>query len=304
MGDDATDLPFEGFELPSQNWFRMPNSWTDITRNISSLAELKVVEYVLRHTWGYRAFGIAKRISINEFMNGRCRGDGSRIDRGTGLSNRSVIDGLRSAVKHGYLLEEVDASDRGRVKKHYLLRMRPGSAPLVPEDGESSAGLLSGSQSGYLKNLQSGVKNLHRGVKDLHGGSEESSQRSEKDTQERNLTVTTDGNGQSNGSWIGRLPRLGLNPEHIDTLVGDMIEQFGDASSLRFYRLVANRVPEGKIREVRSSIRQDDAIRNPAGVFVYRLNAWASRSLSQRKRSTIDERKRLIGSGGQRQEAP
>ena len=92
---------FAGFDLPEQNWFRMPNSWTDITAGMKSLAELKVVEYVLRHTWGYQEYGIAKRISTDEFMHGRRRQDGTRLDRGTGLSNRSVIDGLRHAVEHG-----------------------------------------------------------------------------------------------------------------------------------------------------------------------------------------------------------
>src|ERR671914_382993 len=41
-------------------------------------------------------------------MHGRRRQDGSRMDRGTGLSNRSVIDGLRQAVEDGFLIEKRD----------------------------------------------------------------------------------------------------------------------------------------------------------------------------------------------------
>jgi hypothetical protein len=108
---DKPKVSFPGFDLPEQNWFRLPNSWTDITRDITTLGELKVVEYVLRHTWGYQEFGVAKCISTNEFMNGRRHQDGSRMDRGTGLAKQSVIDGLRKALTHGFLIEHVDKSD-------------------------------------------------------------------------------------------------------------------------------------------------------------------------------------------------
>ena len=124
---DHLNATFPGFDLPEQNWFKMPDAWTDITAEMSSIAELKVVEYVFKHTWGYQEYGLKKRITIDEFRNGRKRGDGSRMDRGTGLSKQSVITGLKSAVKRGLLEEEVDGSDRARVKKCYSLRMRNGT---------------------------------------------------------------------------------------------------------------------------------------------------------------------------------
>jgi hypothetical protein len=289
----SNQVNFDGFDVPDQNWFRLPNSWTDITRQITSLAELKVVEYVLRHTWGYREFGIAKRISINEFMNGRRRGDGSRIDSGTGLSKPSVIEGVRSAVRDGYLVEQIDDSDRGRVKKYYVLRMRDDTSPSALDEGSEPS--PSAHSDTRVKKLNADVKNLYRGVKKLDRGSKESLPRSEKDTQERNLTVTTAGNGDENRSPVGQLPRQPLEPEQNDLLVGDMLEQFRDEASLPFYRMVAEKVPESKIREIMSAIRQDDSIKHPAGVFVYRLNAWARRSLARQKKSQLDEGKRAIG---------
>src|ERR687889_1432174 len=115
---------FSGFDRPESNYFRMPNSWTDITAEINNSAELTVVEYILRHTWGYQEYGVKKHISIDEFVNGRRRQDGSRMDRGTGLSERAVYDGLRKAVDNSLIEEDVDDSDRGRIKKSYSLRMR------------------------------------------------------------------------------------------------------------------------------------------------------------------------------------
>jgi hypothetical protein len=49
----STDHQFTGFSKPEANFFRLPNEWTDIiTARVASLAEMKLVEYVLKHTWG------------------------------------------------------------------------------------------------------------------------------------------------------------------------------------------------------------------------------------------------------------
>lgn len=246
------DLPkFPGFGIPEQNWFKLPNEWTNITAGMKSLAELKVVEYVLRHTWGFHEYGIAKRISINEFMRGRRRADGSRLDQGTGLSNRSVIDGLRKAVSDGYLVEEIDDSDRGRIKKSYRLRMRPGNE------------------------LQPGVKILHRGMNNLHSRGEESSHRTEKETSERNFTV----NGSK--SPLSQLPDLDQPSEQIELMAADILAALGDSHSERFYRLVADKVPEDVIRQALAEIKADGA-REPAKVFTHRMNQYALERLKSR----------------------
>ena len=235
---------FTGFVVPSQNWFRMPNEWTNITAGMTSLAELKVVEYVLRHTWGYQEYGIAKQISITEFMDGRRRQDGSRLDHGTGLSNRSVIDGLRNAVEDGYLVEERDERDRGRIQKLYRLKM---------------------------KNLQPDVKILHGGVKIVHGSSEETSHRTEKDTSERNITV----NGVENTkSPVSQLPDIEQPTEKRDLITRDILEKLGDRHSERFYRLVAAKVPAEEIYRALSEIEVDGA-EDRARVFTFRMNRYA-----------------------------
>src|SRR5918997_2307831 len=141
--------PFFGFDRPESNCFPTPKSWTNITAEINNLAELKVVEYILRHTWGYQEYGLKKHITIDEFVNGRRRQDGSRMDKGTGLSERAVYDGLRKAVENSLIEEEIDDSDRGRVRKSYSLRMRE-----TAHDNEE------------LQSLQSGVQTLHPHLQD------------------------------------------------------------------------------------------------------------------------------------------
>src|SRR5215203_1969554 len=168
---------FPGFDRPESNFFRMPNTWTDITAEINNIAELKVVEYILRHTWGYQEYGVKKHITIDEFVNGRRRQDGSRMDKGTGLSERAVYDGLRKAVENGLIDEETDDSDRGRIKKSYSLRMREN----VHSDAD-------------LQTLQAGVQSLHPCLQSLHPDPQTlqvrgagNTPRTEKDTQERHF---------------------------------------------------------------------------------------------------------------------
>jgi hypothetical protein len=105
-------------------YFSMPAIWIDVCAEIDNLAELKVVQYVLRHTWGYREYDSVKEIKIEEFVNGRRRRDGTRMDSGTGLSESAVKEGLARAIKHGFLVCAIDDSDKGRIKKFYGLKMQ------------------------------------------------------------------------------------------------------------------------------------------------------------------------------------
>src|SRR5438132_11375137 len=107
-----SEQTFEGFSKPEANFFRLPNEWTDITAKVTSLAEMKLVEYVLKHTWGYSEFDMVKKITTDEFMHGRKKKSGERIDIGTGLSKPSIIAGLKNAVAHGLLEEETEHADK------------------------------------------------------------------------------------------------------------------------------------------------------------------------------------------------
>lgn len=206
MADEALKAPpesiFRGFDVPRQNWFKMPNTWTDITAGITSLAELKVIEYVLKHTWGYREYGQNKRITTDEFMHGRRKKDGTRMDLGTGLSKPSVVAGLRSAVAHGFLEEITDDRDLARIKKYYSLKMQPGTVvndepiteeepPPTPEEDQETPG---------VKNLNSDVKNLNIGGNMLNIKGKESLHRSEKDTLERHQQTDTESNNNTTDS--------------------------------------------------------------------------------------------------------
>lgn len=115
---------WEGFSLPDKHFVKMPHDFIEAMSRIDSLAELKVVLYVMRHTWGFQEYDTHKKITTDEFMHGRKKSDGTRMDSGTGLSNKSIQDGTNRAIRHGYLELEADYRDRARVKKAYRLKMR------------------------------------------------------------------------------------------------------------------------------------------------------------------------------------
>lgn len=113
---------FEGFPFPKQNWSKLPHVLVDYLRNMTG-AELKVVLYVLRHTWGFSEFGKPKRITLDEFSKGRKRKDQSRMNGGTGLSFNAIKDGIQKAVDHGFLIQIPDGRDGARHSYEYQLRM-------------------------------------------------------------------------------------------------------------------------------------------------------------------------------------
>jgi hypothetical protein len=127
------DTPrFEGFDPPESNFWRLPNNWFDLVAGFTSWAEHKVVEYILRHTWGYNEYGVSKLITMDEFMHGRKRRDGSRMDAGCGMAENSIKKGIADAVSHGFLIVEVDSRDLGRIRKFYAPRMR---VPVQADEG-------------------------------------------------------------------------------------------------------------------------------------------------------------------------
>lgn len=114
---------FAGFDYPQENWSKLPHAFIEALPQVTSLAELKVILYVLRHTWGYREFDDAKTITADEFANGRKRKDGSRIDKGIGMGEPAIRSGLKNAIEHGFLNVNIDDTDKARIEKSYKLAM-------------------------------------------------------------------------------------------------------------------------------------------------------------------------------------
>ena len=129
---------FSGFQMPDQCWSKLPHELFDHVELFKRPAEMMVILYILRHTWGNNEYDKPKRISMDEFVNGRKRRNGTRIDKGLGMAENSIRTGLRAAEEHGFIVTTVDDSDKGRIEKSYMLRMAAHNDSDSLEGGKSS----------------------------------------------------------------------------------------------------------------------------------------------------------------------
>jgi DNA-binding PadR family transcriptional regulator len=169
-------------------------------------------------------------------MHGRKKKSGERIDNGTGLSKPSVIAGLKSAVEHGLLEEEIDDSDKARIKKCYKLKMK---TPLEEVEPEKQA-------------PRADVNNLYIGVNNVNSRGKESLHRSEKDTQERYMNVTKQRKKDTNET------------DYYATLLA---EKLGDQKSLTYYKIACQRSDPHLLLQKASEIIADGGARNPGAIF-------------------------------------
>jgi hypothetical protein len=146
---------FNGFEEPKENWSKLPHAFIGALPLVETEGELKVILYILRHTWGFQ--DTEKKITLDEFKNGRKRRDRTRLDAGTGLSKPTIIDGLERAEQHGFINVEVNDSDKARVKKLYSLRMSKDFTPDVKELDTSGKEPLQRSEKETLERNPSNI---------------------------------------------------------------------------------------------------------------------------------------------------
>lgn len=177
MSASTNTILFPGFELPQQNWCKMPLALINNMHLIDTLAEMKVIYYILGHTWAYQEYDENKRITLDEFEKGRKRKDGTRIDGGTGMSRPAILRGLKAAEAHGFIEIDTNENDKARIKKSYKLKMKHDQ----------------------------GLHNVTPDVTKRYPGGDDSLHRSEKDTLDRN---------PSNGAKKSRTrrPAAELNP--------------------------------------------------------------------------------------------
>lgn len=127
---------FDGFARPASSYYRLPNSWfdhwADARKEVATgdrpariIAPLKVMEYVIKYTWGFSNFDKPIRLSHSDLREGRRGKRGQRLDAGTGLASEATLQrGIKMAVAIGMLEQHEDSSDVARQKRFYLPRLR------------------------------------------------------------------------------------------------------------------------------------------------------------------------------------
>jgi hypothetical protein len=253
---------FKGYSKP--NYTPVPDELFDEQLPDLSGAELKVLLYIIRRTFGFKKE--SDNISLNQLLHGITTKEDVVLDRGTGLSKKTLLETLKNLVEKNLILSERRRSkEKGDEPTTYRLN-------IIGETAENT--------------------NTPRGVKSTPGGGVKSTPHpSDKNytTQETAIqqTVNNTVNGVVKGgeeSALRELADLGDPPEKAGYIARDIILQaLGDEKSLKFYELVAAKVPEQVIRETLAEVRVDGA-RDPARLFTYKIQRYA---LEARKRGVV-----------------
>lgn len=111
---------FIGFASP--RYTQVPDELFDDLLPDLTGAELKVLMYVIRRTFGFKRD--SDHISLSQMVQGITRKDGSVLDRGTGLTKESVIKAARTLVGKGILVRtRVTSVDKGFESTEYSLKI-------------------------------------------------------------------------------------------------------------------------------------------------------------------------------------
>jgi phage replication O-like protein O len=120
---------FKGFRSPK--YTQVPDEVFDELMSLLSGAELKVLLYVCRRTFGFKKE--SDTISLNQIGNGIRTKDGRILDRGTGLSKDSVSRAVKRLEELGVIVRgRIRSAEKGDQPTTYSLNMLPVSENLTP----------------------------------------------------------------------------------------------------------------------------------------------------------------------------
>jgi len=131
------DLPaFDGWDTP--HYTPIPDQLFDEWLPHLSEAELKVLLYIMRHTFGWKKDSDA--ISLSQMGQGVLRRDGTRLDGGAGITTRSAQRALPLLEARGLIVATRQVTTQGGpATTVYSLRMR-GYGQFVHTPGQMIQG--------------------------------------------------------------------------------------------------------------------------------------------------------------------
>lgn len=122
-----SDEPFPGWDRP--HYTQVPDNFFDFVMADLTLAETRVMLYIIRRTLGFQRDAAA--ISIDQIRHGLVAADGTVLERGTELGRTAVTDALRSLIARGMIVAQRNESPE------FGTRPTTYSMPFLPQ-GESA----------------------------------------------------------------------------------------------------------------------------------------------------------------------
>src|SRR5690242_4768921 len=116
------NLQFKGFLSP--RYTQVPDELFDELMAHLSGAELKVLLYIIRRTFGFKKD--SDTISLNQICKGITTKRGEVLDRGTGLSQNAVLGALRGlTAKNAIVAKRNSSPEKGHEPTTYSLNIIP-----------------------------------------------------------------------------------------------------------------------------------------------------------------------------------
>jgi len=132
--NDKEHTTFQGFKGP--NYTIVPDELFDQLMVDLSGAELKVLLYIVRRTFGFKRD--SDNISLSQMLNGIQTRDGRVLDRGVGLSKKTLLQALNSLEERNIILTQRRQSpERGNEPTAYRLNVL---APIAVEENTPPLG--------------------------------------------------------------------------------------------------------------------------------------------------------------------
>src|SRR5215210_3424601 len=124
---NTTRVVFRGYAGP--NYTPVPDELFDEQLPDLSGAELKVLLYIIRRTFGFKRE--SDNISLSQMLGGLRTRDGRVLDRGVGLSKKTLLLAIKSLEEQNIILTQRRRSqEKGDEPTSYRLNVRP-AAPLA-----------------------------------------------------------------------------------------------------------------------------------------------------------------------------
>lgn len=120
--DRVSKSPFRGFRSPT--YTQVPDELFDELLPELSGAELKVLLYIIRRTFGFKRD--RDSISLSQMLHGVQSRSGEVLDRGAGVSKPTLLQALRSLEERGIIqTERRRSAEKGDEPTVYTLRFDP-----------------------------------------------------------------------------------------------------------------------------------------------------------------------------------
>ncbi len=123
----AHPFRFEGFTAP--HYTQVPDEVFDILMPHLREAELKALLYIVRRTFGFKKD--SDPISFNQFLRGIRKSDGTYLDRGCGIRDRTTLSkALKRLEKMGVIVTHKVTDEKGAKQTTvYSLRFKENKPP-------------------------------------------------------------------------------------------------------------------------------------------------------------------------------